>query len=157
MDSSLAAEIVADVFLAVWGENRPPRDEEIPLLYGIVRRKLSDFFRARSRIREVRFADLSRDERDWVSSMLSDADESSHTPRVLSEDARRLIGEVLSSLETQAQELLVGKYFRYLTIRDLSKLHGKTEVAVTSALARARRTFRDAFEARIRDSVRDDT
>ena len=153
MDRGVAAEIVAEVFLGLWMLARPAAGEETPLLYGIVRRKLADFFRTRERRREVRFADLDRAEREWVAGMLSDRDDDddgAQAPPELSEPARQWIGEVLSSLETQAQELLVGKYFRYLSLRELARLHGKTEAAISSALARARLTFRDAFQARMR-------
>jgi RNA polymerase sigma factor (sigma-70 family) len=150
MDRGATAELVAEVFLALWTLDKPPADEAAPVLYGIVRRKLADFFRHRERRREIRFADLSTGERDWVAGMLSDHDDESKGPEHLSESARVLIGEVLSSLETQAQELLVGKYFRYLSVRELAKAHGKTEAAITSALARARQTFRESFEARMK-------
>jgi DNA-directed RNA polymerase specialized sigma24 family protein len=150
MDRGVAAEIVAEVFLGLWMQDRPAAGEEAPLLYGIVRRKLANFFRTRERRREVRFADLDGAEREWVAGLLSDQDDDAHAPGELSEPARQLIGEVLSSLETQAQELLVGKYFRYLPMRELARLHGKTEAATSSALARARQTFRDAFQARMR-------
>jgi RNA polymerase sigma factor (sigma-70 family) len=150
MDAGIAAELVAEIFLALWMQDRPGEGEEAPLLYGIVRRKLADFFRTRERQREIRFADLGAAEREWVAGLLSDHDDASQPPHALSEPARRLMGEVLSSLETQAQELLVGKYFRYLSLRELAKLHGKTESAISSALARARQTLRDAFEARMK-------
>jgi RNA polymerase sigma-70 factor (ECF subfamily) len=149
MDKTIAGEVTGDVFLALWGRARPATGEEIPVLYGIARRKIADYFRTRERSREIRFTDLQRAEREWIAGLLSDREEDTNPPGALSTDARRLIGEVLSGLEAAAQELLINKYIHRKAVRELAVESGKSEAAVTSALARARLAFRQAFESRV--------
>lgn len=149
MDKTIASEISSDVFLALWARPRPAAGEEVPLLYGIVRRKIADHFRSRERAREIRFTDLKRAEREWIAGLLSDKEADCNPPGALSADARRLIGEVLSGLESSAQEMLINKYIHCKSVRELAVESGKSEVAATSALARARLAFRQAFESRV--------
>ena len=149
MDDGIASELVADVFLAMWGQPRPHDGEEVPLLYGVARRKIADHYRTRKRQLEMRFSELDKREREWIAGMLSDREDHAERPGALSPEARRLIGEVLSALEASAQELLIGKYIHGHSVRDLAEKAGKSETAVNSALARARQALRQALEARM--------
>ena len=149
MDDVISSELVADVFLAMWAQPRPHDGEEVPLLYGVARRKIADHYRSRKRQLEMRFSELDKREREWIAGMLSDREDQAERPGALSPEARRLIGEVLSALEASAQELLIGKYIHGYSVRDLAEKAGKSETAVNSALARARQALRQALEARM--------
>jgi RNA polymerase sigma factor (sigma-70 family) len=150
MDRAVAAEITGDVFLAAWSQppvgSPPDYAEAAPLLFGIAKRKLVDFYRIKTRSREVRFSDLNQSERRWLEGMLSEQEGEVSLAGELSQEARQLVGEILSALEPHIQEMLVDKYVRRLSIRQLMEKTGKSEDAVTSLLARARVKFREAFK-----------
>jgi RNA polymerase sigma factor (sigma-70 family) len=146
MDSTAASEIVASIFAAVWTQSAPATSDE-QYLYGIARRKLTDYYRERQRNREIRFSDLNQGERQWIGALFEDAPPD--TAPLLSQAAAQLIGEALTSLDPETQTLLVEKYIRSASIKDLASKSGKSEAAMTSLLARARKKLRDALVARI--------
>ena len=147
-DQAATAELVADVFLAAWSQPRPPQAESAPLLYGIARRKLADFQRRRRRA-EIRFSDLAADEQNWLAGLCRDDAADAATPN-LSEEVRRLLGEVLTTLEPLVQEVLLDKYVRGLSVAALAAKLAKSEAATMSLLARARGKLRGALEARMK-------
>lgn len=149
MNDATTGELVAEIFLALWAQPRPDDGEEVPLLYGVARRKIADYYRARERQREIRFSELDKREREWLAGMLSDREDDVQPAGPLSPQARRLIGEVLSALEAPMQDLLIGKYIHGQSVRDLAAKAQKSETAVNSALARARQALRQALEARM--------
>ncbi|MCK6473269.1 MAG: RNA polymerase sigma factor [Planctomycetes bacterium] len=146
LDRAAAGELTGEIFLALWQGPCPPKQEEAPFLYGIARRKLADFHRARGRAREVRFSDLDSNERERFEALLRD-DEPSGSEAPLSECLKQVLGEVLTSLDANTQTLLLDKYVRRRSVKDLAAVHGKSEAAVMSALARARRALREALLA----------
>jgi RNA polymerase sigma factor (sigma-70 family) len=149
MDRAVAAEITGDVFLAAW--NQPPAanaNEGVSVLFGIAKRKIVNFYRVKARSREIRFSDLNKTEQNWLDGMLSDQSGDPALAGELSREARQLVGEILTALEPQIQEMLIDKYVKRMSIRELMEKTGKSEDAVTSLLARARVKFREAFRLR---------
>jgi RNA polymerase sigma factor (sigma-70 family) len=158
MDRAIAAELTGDVFLAAWSQ--PPvganesaatriADQQFPaVLFGIAKRKIVDHYRTQRRAKEIRFSDLSQAEQSWLNGMLSDSAGDKAPEGEISQDARQLVGEILSALDPQTQELLVEKYIRRTSVRQLAEKLEKSEDAVTSMLARARVKFREAFRLR---------
>lgn len=146
LDRAAAGELTGEVFLALWQGPCPPKQEEAPFLYGIARRKLADFHRARGRAREVRFSDLDTSERAGFEALLR-GDEPQQSEAPLSERLKQVLGAALTRLDANTQTLLLDKYVRRRAVKDLAAEHGKSEAAVMSALARARRALRAALLA----------
>lgn len=146
MDATAAQEIVSDIFAALWARKSAPQTTDEQYLYGIARRKLADFHRGRQR-HEIRFADLSSDEKRWIEGLF-ETEPALPAPR-LSPAVARIVGEALSAVDAETQALLLAKYVEGLSVRRLSQQSGKSEAAVMSLLARARKKLRDELESRM--------
>lgn len=152
LDDAASADITGEVFLAAWSQTRPAEEEALQLLYGIARRKVADFYRSKLRRREVRFSDLDEADRTFLHGLLAQAAPSGtqDSPR-LSAAAREMLGQALTALESETQDLLLDKYVRGNSIQHMAERLGKSETATMSLLARARQKLRDALELRMRD------
>ncbi|MBI3828334.1 MAG: RNA polymerase sigma factor [Planctomycetes bacterium] len=151
LNEATAAEICAEVFLALWRMPPLPDDEVGAVLNGIARRKLADFYRSRQARREVRFSDLTEVERLRLRGLLSnEARDADRQEAALTESLRALVGEALSELDWDAQELLLDKYVRGRSVRDLAERLKLSETAVMSALARALARLRKQLDTRIK-------
>lgn len=146
-DENAAEDLVAETFASAWrslAEGQKPR-ETWPWLVGIAKRKLADLWRLRSRKRHERsWATLPKDEKKRIESFTAGQAEEPE----LSREAKTLLREALSELRPDLQELLVAHHVEGVSLRELARRNGKSESAIESAMARARRALRSAFRRR---------
>ncbi len=125
-----AADITQEVFvsgLKGWGTYRGD-GSPLTWLRVIARRKVTDHFRSRSQGKQQLDAERLAAEK----------------PAGPTERAA-LIAEVMQSLPADQAELLEEKYLEGLSVRQIAGSRSTTEMAVQSALFRARQAFREKF------------
>lgn len=132
----LAEDLCADTFLAAVGQIQRGALEEVTVawLIGIARHKLLDHWRRLGRRRE--------DATDDVPDVSDHAD-----PWTVALD-RHEVDAVMDELGPHHRSALVLRYYDGLAIPDVADQLGRTVHATEALLVRARRRFRDAYEAR---------
>jgi RNA polymerase sigma-70 factor (ECF subfamily) len=134
------ADVVQETFLAAARSARsfdPARGTLWLWLWGIGRRQVALHFRKQQRhdrLRGVHSPPALRDPPgDAPSAALETAEQAA------------LVRGALAELPDDYADLLTAKYLDGLSVEQLARRHGCTEVAVRSKLARAREAFRAAF------------
>lgn len=142
-DREAAQDVTQDVFLAAWQSWESYR-RDMPMLAwlrGIARHKIADHLRVRGRRR-----DTAEGLADLVAS-----DPSSPNEQLL------LLAQVMRSLPPAYVELLEEKYLEGLAVRQMAAKRARTEKAIESALARARKVLKRTLERlQTRKEVDDD-
>lgn len=134
-DRSVAEDLTSATFIsALEGLRRlPPRSVGLPWLLGIARHKLVDHWRRRE-----------RDERNLRLAVDDDAEPERSWDRRL--DRERAVS-VLAQLLPRHRSALTLRYMDGLSVPDMAELLEQSVHATESVLARARRAFRQAYEA----------
>jgi RNA polymerase sigma factor (sigma-70 family) len=122
-------DVVVETFLVAWRkwDEKPERDRELPWLYGIAFRVLSNHRRSRDR-RERLFTRLSL-ERSDQNDGIEDVDVAS-------------VRKALSRLKESDRELLQLVYWEELTYREVAQAVGISENAVGIRITRAKSKLR---------------
>ncbi len=136
-DHASCEDVVVETFEVAWrrwGE-LPPRDRELPWLYSIALRLLSNNQRSRDR-RWRLLTRLARERHEDIEDENSD-----HV-------FRELLIEPLASLRTDERELLEFVYWEELSYRDISEILDISENAVGIRLHRAKTHLRTLLQLR---------
>lgn len=64
----------------------------------------------------------------------------------LSEDQRYLVGLILTELPSHYQDVLVAKYIKQLSVREIAESMKQSEKAIESLLTRSRNAFKKIYE-----------
>jgi RNA polymerase sigma-70 factor (ECF subfamily) len=130
-DSSTCEDVVADTFVVAWKkmQERPAHDRELPWLYGIAFRLLSNQRRSRER-------------RERLLSRMIVEDDSGLDPDESNDFDTEFIGNVLAQLKDSDRELLEFVYWEKLSYREIADIVGVSENAVGIRITRARKTLR---------------
>lgn len=153
--SSDVADIVQETFLAAARSARNYDDSRGSLwcwLSGIARNQSALFFR-KSKPRNRRAIDARPDAQDLVESRAMDGilDQAGREPEPMElmavVEMAEQVREALSKLPLDYETLLVGKYIDDLSLEDLAVTERCSVTALSSKLARARKAFRELFEA----------
>ncbi|HET6429756.1 MAG TPA: sigma-70 family RNA polymerase sigma factor [Phycisphaerae bacterium] len=141
-DHEAARDVAQEVFLAALSGLESFRGDGSVLswLRSIARNKVASHFRAVAARRGE--LSLPADELAHIAEARPDKEVSEGEKRALR------IAEVMRSLPDVQAELLEEKYLHSATVRAMAERRGKTEEAIESALARARRAFRAAWQRR---------
>ena len=115
------------------------RSEVMTWLCGIARHKLADHFRR-----------LERDERRRVRFVVHELPADAATAPWDASEERDAIERTLATMPAAQRAALLFRHLDGLTIREIAELLDRSESAVESLLARARQTFRDAYEGQDR-------
>jgi len=143
------ADVVQETFIAAAGSARNYDSEQGPLwawLSGILRNQVALYFRKQARQEKIRRAAeaLRKANGQFVGWMNSGKE----SPQDLLEkaDLVALVRAVLVTLPEEYESVLTAKYLDEVSVDELAHFENRTETAIRSQLARARRAFRDAFE-----------
>lgn len=147
-DSTNVADVVQETFLAAArsaGGFNPSRGTLGTWLWGIARKQVALFYRKNGRpggLDDARrwWSSLDDSRLEWL------AAETEAPPRILeSKELATLVGVALAELSADHQMLLIAKYMEGVPAAQIAAEAGKSEQAIRSKLARARRAFRGAF------------
>ena len=116
------------------------RSEVTTWICGIARHKLADHFRR-----------LERDERRRIRFVGRETPDDVSTDAWGASDERDAIERALRTLPAAQRAALIFRHLDGLPVREIAALLGRSESAVESLLARARQTFRTAYEGQDRD------
>lgn len=134
------ADVVQETFLAAARSARtfdPARGTLWLWLWGIGRRQVALHFRKQQRHDRLRDAHDRKAIRDQHGDAPSAALEAA--------EQATLVRLALAELPDNYEDLLIAKYLDGLSVEQLARRHGCTEVALRSKLARARAAFRAVF------------
>jgi RNA polymerase sigma-70 factor (ECF subfamily) len=146
------ADIAQETFLAAAHSARSFDAERGSLwnwLSGIARRQAALHFR-RKQTRPEAEGTQARSASEAIRPRMMEATDSRNTdPAELfgQTETAAQVREALSQLPIEYETLLVGKYMDDLSLIDLAQAEDLSPDAVSSKLARARRAFREAYEA----------
>jgi len=134
-DAGLAEELTQQAFVEVVRRRARfrGRSDAVTWVIGIARNKLVDYYRR-----------ADRDQRRLAA--LGARDFGAQTDPGWQEAARDEIDEALGVIPPFQRAVLVLHYMDHLSVRDVSNLIGKSEVATASLLARGRDAFRQAYQ-----------
>ena len=138
-----AEDIVAEVFMDVCSQlERIPRlgsdsenDATLAYLIGMARRKIALSLRKRERHKEET---LPQNHEEMRSLGISSSSES----QLLGKEQAEMLRKTLEAIPEIQREVLLLKYVENLSLREIGKIIGKSEQAVSSLLRRARESAR---------------
>ncbi len=146
--SADVADVVQETFLAAARSAHtfdPARGTLWPWLWGIARRHVALYYRKKARHDRLRAAHAWLAAGDGQLGRWLDGDATPPTAALEAAELADLVRAVLTELPDDYEALLTGKYLDGVSVEQLARRHGSTEVAVRSKLARARAAFREAF------------
>jgi RNA polymerase sigma-70 factor (ECF subfamily) len=148
-DSAVTADIVQETFLAAArsaGNFDPDRGSLWIWLWTIGRRQVALYYRkqkASTSLRQAQtwWASLDGEKSDWI-----DTKADMPADVLQSKELAVLVRQALSELPGEHQSLLLAKYVDNRSVGHIAAQMARSEVAIRSKLARARKAFRKAFK-----------
>ena len=148
-DSVDVADVVQETFMAAADSARnydPQRGSLWGWISGILRNQVALYFRKQARQEQIRrAAEALRKANGQFIRWMNGGNEA---PEDLLEkaDLVAVVRAVLVTLPKEYESLLTAKYLDEVSVDQMAHSENRTETAIRSRLARARRAFRDAFE-----------
>lgn len=139
-DEHLAEDIVSETVVALIRAAKEETEIENPVTWmrSVAQNKVIDHFRSAARVREM------------IQKMTHATDGADHDDAVRLQLARERVAQVrelMDGLPEQYRIALEWKYLEKLSVREIAERWETTEKAAESILFRARREFRDQYEA----------